>query len=507
MEPTSDVARRSARACGCQGAGVIVRSVSGLRTTSMLDGVSRTRAAACALALALPLALVVLLRAVPAVDERWEDRPSHFWIVLSTGIVNAALALAITEAGRRGRDARLLLIGLAFMSSEGFLGLHALATPGELVSDANAGFVLATPVGLVAAAAFAAASAVEYRLAASLRIVRRSRRLTLLVLAVIATWAVVSLAELPPLRGTLTPEEVELPLGLLAGVGVPLYAYAAVAYFRVWARRRSLLSLAVAFAFALLAEALVVAVASLATTWQLSWWEWHVLMLISFAAIAAASWSEWHEERFSALYLDETLAGRRDVTVLFADLAGFTPFSEARGPEAVHAMLLTYFGELTPMITDEFGGEVQDFVGDQVFAIFNKRGDQPDHALQAARAALELQRRAETVRAAHPEWPRFRVGLNTGPVLAGIVGERGHRIHGVFGDTVNLGARLEGHAPPGGVVIGDATRVRLPQGTGARALPELHVKGKQQPVAAFILDSLPPAQSSTSPPKRAPRSR
>jgi class 3 adenylate cyclase len=52
-------------------------------------------------------------------------------------------------------------------------------------------------------------------------------------------------------------------------------------------------------------------------------------------------------------------------------------------------MLVTYFGELAPMIDREFDGEVQDFVGDQIFAIFNKRGDQPDHALRAARAALE----------------------------------------------------------------------------------------------------------------------
>jgi class 3 adenylate cyclase len=75
-------------------------------------------------------------------------------------------------------------------------------------------------------------------------------------------------------------------------------------------------------------------------------------------------------------------------------------------------------------------------------------------------------------------------------VLAGIVGDRGHRIHGVFGDTVNLGARLQGHAPPGGVVIGGATRERLPDGADARPLPELHVKGKAQPVAAFVLRSL-----------------
>jgi adenylate cyclase len=453
-------------------------------------GPMTNRVVAWAGVLGLPLALVILLRAAPAIDERWQDRPAHFWIVLAAGVLNAALALAITEAARRRRDARLLLIGLAFLISAGFLGLHALATPGELVSGANAGFVLATPVGLVLAGALAAASAVEYRLDASLRIVRHSRALTALVLAVIAAWAAVSLAGLPPLRRAVSPGDVALPLALLAAAGVASYGYAAVAYFRVWTRRRTLLALVVAFAFALLAEALVVAVVSLWTSWRLSWWEWHALMAIGFAAIAAAAWTEWYEERFSGLYLDETLAGHRDVSVLFADLSGFTPFSEARGPEQVHAMLVSYFGELAPMMI-EFGGEVQDFVGDQIFAIFNKRGDQPDHALQAARAALELQRRAEWIRADHPDWPRFRVGVNTGPVLAGIVGDRGHRIHGVFGDTVNLGARLEGQAPPGGVVIAGATRERLPPGTLARALPELHVKGKQQAVVAFVLEALP----------------
>jgi class 3 adenylate cyclase len=247
----------------------------------------------------------------------------------------------------------------------------------------------------------------------------------------------------------------------------------------------------VAFAFALLAEALIVAVVSLPTSWRLSWWEWHALMAISFFAIAAAANSEWYEERFSGLYLDETLAGHREVSVLFADLSGFTPFSEARGPEQVHAMLVTYFGELAPMIDREFSGEVQDFVGDQIFAIFNKRGDQPDHARLAAAAALELQRRAEAIRAEHPEWPRFRAAVNTGPVLAGVVGDRGHRIHGVFGDTVNLGARLEGQAPPGGVVIGSETFAGLAAGADVTALPEMHVKGKAQPVIAYVLNALP----------------
>src|SRR5207245_111077 len=108
-------------------------------------------------------ALVGLLRGAPTIDDRWEQHPAHFWLVLVTGIVCAALAVAVTEAGRLRRDARLLLVGLAFLVSAGFLGLHALATPGVLIDGKNAGFVLATPVGLVAAGAFAAASALDCR--------------------------------------------------------------------------------------------------------------------------------------------------------------------------------------------------------------------------------------------------------------------------------------------------------------------------------------------------------
>ena len=81
--------------------------------------------------------------------------------------------------------------------------------------------------------------------------------------------------------------------------------------------------------------------------------------------------------------------------------------------------------------------------------------------------------------------------MNTGPVLAGVVGDRGHRIHGVFGDTVNLGSRLEGQAPPGGIVIaGDARATRSRRSRRCRALPPLQIKGKAEPVAAFVLDGL-----------------
>jgi adenylate cyclase len=453
--------------------------------------VSSLRVVGAGTALALPVALIVFLRVLPSLDERWEDNRAHFWIVFVAGAISAVLAIAVTEAGRRRRDARLGLIGIAFLVSAGFLALHALATPGVLIDSKNAGFVLATPVGLIGGGIFAALSAVEYRYETSLRIVRQLPLIGALVLGLMGIWAAVSIGGLPPLHDAVTPGQVTTPLGIVATFGVLAYAYAAFAYFRVWMRRRTRLAYVVAFSFALLAEALAVAVVSLATSWKLSWWEWHALMALGFTCIAAAAWSEWHEERFSALYLEDTLAGRRDVTVLFADLAGFTPFSEAHEPEEVYAMLVAYFAELTPMISDGFGGEVHEFVGDQIFAIFNKAGDQPDHAVRAARAGLELQRVAESIRARHDEWPHFRCGINTGPVLAGVVGARGHRVHGVFGDTVNLGARLESNAPVDGVLIGEATRAALPGGSRVEQVDDLHVKGKSDAVTAYVLHSIP----------------
>ena len=140
------------------------------------------------------------------------------------------------------------------------------------------------------------------------------------------------------------------------------------------------------------------------------------------------------------------------------------------------------------------GGEVHQIVGDEVMAIFNKQGDTPDHPERASRAALRLQEEAERIASAHPKWPRFRTGVNSGDVVAAVVGgSRGHRKHGVVGDTVNLAARLEAAARPGTVVIGEATYRRLGVGAVAERVAPLQVKGRREPVDAYVLLALPAA--------------
>jgi class 3 adenylate cyclase len=177
-----------------------------------------------------------------------------------------------------------------------------------------------------------------------------------------------------------------------------------------------------------------------------------------------------------------------EVTVLMADLRGFTPFAERTPPDEVVAMLNAYYGVVVPAILAE-GGTVIQFVGDAVMAIFNSPVRQPDHARRAARAALALQRAVDAVRAGHAGWPPFRVGVNSGPALVGNIGSAELRNFTAIGDTTNLAARLESIAAPGQVVIGSATRALLGDHAVVEPLGSLTIRGKAQPVEAFVLKS------------------
>ena len=97
----------------------------------------------------MPVLGLALLLAAPDADVHWEHHPSHFWLVLGGGATSAVLAYATGGVARSRGDARLFLVSLAFLAAAGFLGLHALATPGVLLETPNPGFAIATPVGLL----------------------------------------------------------------------------------------------------------------------------------------------------------------------------------------------------------------------------------------------------------------------------------------------------------------------------------------------------------------------
>ena len=123
--------------------------------------------------LALPLIGLGLLLSEPELDVHWVARSAHFWLVLITALLSVVLGYLAGEAARRVGDARLFLVSLAFVTSAGFLALHALATLGVLLEKKNAVFVVATPVGLAIASIFAAASALDLSPSASAAVMRR----------------------------------------------------------------------------------------------------------------------------------------------------------------------------------------------------------------------------------------------------------------------------------------------------------------------------------------------
>jgi class 3 adenylate cyclase len=178
-----------------------------------------------------------------------------------------------------------------------------------------------------------------------------------------------------------------------------------------------------------------------------------------------------------------------EVTVLFADLRGYTTFSERTEPDQVVSLLNRYFGIAVPIIL-EHGGTVAQFVGDAVMALWNAPTRQPDHAVRAGRAGLAMQAAIEEAAQGRSDWPRFRVGLNSGPALVGNIGSEEFRNFTAIGDTTNLASRLETEAPVGAVLIGERTQELIGDAGDVQPVGELQVKGKERPVRAFLLTAI-----------------
>jgi len=177
-----------------------------------------------------------------------------------------------------------------------------------------------------------------------------------------------------------------------------------------------------------------------------------------------------------------------EVSVLFADLRGYTPFSERTEPTEVVTLLNDYFGAAVPAVFAE-GGTIAQFMGDALMAIFNAPLRQPDHALRACRAALALQRSVAGV-SGHADAPRFRVGINTGPALVGNVGSAELRNFTALGDTTNVAARIQTFAQEGSVVIGERTLELVRDVVDVRSLGTADLKGKSTPTPVYQLIGL-----------------
>ena len=173
---------------------------------------------------------------------------------------------------------------------------------------------------------------------------------------------------------------------------------------------------------------------------------------------------------------------RRQVTVLFADLSGYTAFAERMDPEDVKSLVdraLLRLGEEV----QRYGGTVDKYIGDNVMALFGAPVAHEDDAERAVRAGLGMQDAMAEVNAGLPAGAHFalRVGMNTGEVLAGAVGEA----YTVVGDTVNVASRLQTAARPGSVTVGERTMRATDAAVEYTALEPLELKGKAERVPAW----------------------
>ncbi len=191
---------------------------------------------------------------------------------------------------------------------------------------------------------------------------------------------------------------------------------------------------------------------------------------------------------------------KRDLTVLFSDIRGFTTISEKLDPRVLLELLNEYLTPMTDIIVQEHQGTLDKYIGDAIMAFWGAPQAQPDHAGRACAAALAMIARLEALR---PQW-RARglpdldvgVGINTGPMSVGFVGSQDRFYnYTVLGDAVNLASRLEGANKEYGtrIIMGASTHEHARDQVVARELDRVRVKGKREPVKVYELLAMAPA--------------
>lgn len=281
------------------------------------------------------------------------------------------------------------------------------------------------------------------------------------------------------------------------------------------------LLLGCALALATPAAAVLLAGGALAGALGLNWWLYHhfdavldvavLLLLIAALFVANLAWGYFFEvrkgralvSRFGQYVAPELVAQMadnpdrysmdgesRELTVLFADVRGFTAISEQMTPQELREYINLYLTAMSEDIRDSHGGTLDKYIGDAVMAFWGAPVAFADHASRAVASALLMQKSAARLNTEFQArgWPALQIGigLNSGLMHVGDMGSRIRRAYTVMGDAVNLGARLEGITKVYGVgiAVSEFTRAQAPQ-FAYRELDRVRVKGKTEPVAIY----------------------
>ncbi len=180
---------------------------------------------------------------------------------------------------------------------------------------------------------------------------------------------------------------------------------------------------------------------------------------------------------------------RREISVLFADIRGYSTWSENIPPEEV-VETLNHYHSLAAEVILGWEGTLDKFMGDGFMAIFNAPEDQHDHVHRAADAALALIKAANEVQLMHGHRLTYSVGVNVGEAIVGYIGTERALNFTAVGDNVNLAKRLEEYAAPGQILIEEAVVQRLGGLAQVRPLGEIKVKGRKTPARAYELQGL-----------------
>lgn len=178
-----------------------------------------------------------------------------------------------------------------------------------------------------------------------------------------------------------------------------------------------------------------------------------------------------------------------EVSILFSDLSGFTSMSEKMQAREVISILNEYFGPMFKIIIDEEQGTLDKLIGDAIMAYFGHPQPDPEHAVRAVTAALKMQRRLAELREVWEKQGkppiRMRIGVNTGVVVAGNMGDRFRTDYSIIGDNVNLASRLESNAPVDGILISETTHDLVRTHFKFKERDPIKVKNKEKPVKVY----------------------